>query len=49
MSSKDAGIKNIVYKSTDVSKLTEPYLDLGNLLIIDRDPIINNSKKVNNE
>lgn len=25
--------------STDVNKLIEPYVDLGNLLLIDRDPI----------
>lgn len=30
--------------STEVEKLIEPYVDLGNLLIIDNDPLSENDK-----
>lgn len=33
-----------MFKSIEVKKFVEPYVDLGNLLLIDRDSLDNNDK-----
>lgn len=33
-----------MFKSIEVKKLIDPYVDLGNLLLIDRDPLGNEER-----